>query len=713
MPPQTIHAKVRSRILGLAGPGPIRTCTKLIAIDRRDAAGEFRAEFPASDTLLELVTLKHTYLEFEVGGKFFFLGLVERIWTETSDKGQQTTVITGRDQLGALAENTVGDLELVYAFDAPEQIISAADVPNQNFSLSAEGYLVTGYPFTKQFAGESALSALTKVAADIGEHFRAPKAALLEVVWMSTVTADAPVRLVTAGGPRLHENPDVAIISHIERDENGEQLANRIYPFGAGVGAARLTLEHATTSMPSGYSMDTAENYIQNDNQQSLPSVRKSIQKTWNHIGVDIGQTYAIQVATTALTGATTIIVESIALPMASGVLLDLNGGGVDFVELSANVSVGANVLNVVATTFDVLDTDTLVYTNPQAETGAANQLAYAALTHLQRVSDPTRMVAYDLTVRGLPDSVVVGMKIPVLSQAPGFAIDDDLIILQIKRTVTRNGQMPAVVTVVPADWFDLGEASSIAATMEEFRVSQAQDQPVAFASVEGVPAYVETVNGIAGPDPVLDPDDLDDSATTNKFATAASVGASIHGATEKVTIHDDDEFGGINTEASNVLTWWKWSTIKSVLRTAFDAVYVGLTGDQSIAGTKTFTGNVVMAGSTLQVDGLTLFTLGARSFVRAIADDSVLTVAVNAHGWVFINGNNNAGDYAMVQYRSVATLYCIGVALGANVNVTTGVLTGTSGTDGKITISVDSNTLYIENRKGSTRTIAGFFLAT
>lgn len=541
MPRQTIHAKVYNRILGLSGPGPIYTCTKLVATDRRDGAGDFRAEFPASDTRLNLITVKESYLEFEVGGRFFCLGLVERMYTELNDKGKQTVVIMGRDQLGALAENTVGDLSIEFAYDAPAQIVDAADVPNQNFSLSTEGNSITNTPYTRLFAGESALSALSKVAADLGEHFRTPKARLLELVWMGTATPTAPVRLVSSGGPRLHENPDVAVIEHVARDHNAEQLANRIYPYGAGIGAARLTLEHATTSMPTGYTMDTAANYIQNDDQQSLPSVRKSIQKVWNHIGVDVGQVYPIQVVTTALTGATMIIVESIAIPIASGTLLDLNGGGVDFVELSANVSVGANVLNVVATTFDVLDTDTLVYTNPSALEAASRQLAYAALTYLQRVSDPSRMVAYKLTVRGLPDTVTVGMTIPVLSQAPGFNIDDDLIILEITRTVTRQGQMPAVVRVVPVDWFDQGEASSIAATMEEFRVSQAQAQPVAYASLTGVPSI------------------------------AMDIAAEITGASTDDTIADADVWGYLT---GGTLVKTAWSNIKSLLQTAFDAIY-------------------------------------------------------------------------------------------------------------------------------------------
>lgn len=489
MPKQTIHAEIYNIAQTVSGPGPIYTCRRLTYTIRRDAAGQFRAEFPATDKMLERVSLKNTDLLFRVGGTVVFRGMVERINRVMDRKGKQLLIITGRDAVcGALAENTVGLLDLNYVYDAPSQIVGASNVPNRTLVISGDGYDTTVGSYRKQFAGETGLAALIKVASDLGEHFRPATNGDLEVIWLRTDTATAPVRLVASGGPLLHENPDVAIIEQVESDHNGEMMANRIYPYGAGNGAARLTLEYATNTMPSGYTMSTASNYIQKDDQQGLPSVRRAIHKLFNHIGIENSATYDITVTTTALTGATTIQVESIALPIASGTLLDLNGAGTDFVELSANVSVGANVLNVVATTFDVLDTDTLRYTNPVALEGAARQLATAALNYLKRVADPDVMVSYKLTVRNLPDTVEVGMLIPVLSQAPGFAIDDDLVILEITRSVDRNGQMPAVLTVVPVDWFDLGEAASIAEALAETQNYQAQDQPLDYAVLANAP---------------------------------------------------------------------------------------------------------------------------------------------------------------------------------------------------------------------------------
>lgn len=79
----------------------------------------------------------------------------------------------------------------------------------------------------------------------------------------------------------------------------------------------------------------------------------------------------------------------------------------------------------------------------------------------------------------------------------------------------------------------------------------------------------------------------------------AAALSVPLHGATEKTTIHDDDEFGGIDTENSNALTWWKWSTLKTALTTLFSTLYVALTGDQTVAGVKTLSDGLKLGAGT------------------------------------------------------------------------------------------------------------------
>lgn len=119
----------------------------------------------------------------------------------------------------------------------------------------------------------------------------------------------------------------------------------------------------------------------------------------------------------------------------------------------------------------------------------------------------------------------------------------------------------------------------------------------------------VDSVNGQTG-EVELDADDISDSGTTHKFATAAektklghiavtqavdldametklagiesnadvtdaeNVGSSIHGASAKTTPVDADTVALIDSAASNVLKKLSWANIKATLKTYFDTFY-------------------------------------------------------------------------------------------------------------------------------------------
>lgn len=56
-----------------------------------------------------------------------------------------------------------------------------------------------------------------------------------------------------------------------------------------------------------------------------------------------------------------------------------------------------------------------------------------------------------------------------------------------------------------------------------------------------------------------------------------ANVGVDIHAATEKPTIHDDDEVGGVDSEAYYTLTKWLWSTVKAWIIDFADLLYAAI----------------------------------------------------------------------------------------------------------------------------------------
>lgn len=83
--------------------------------------------------------------------------------------------------------------------------------------------------------------------------------------------------------------------------------------------------------------------------------------------------------------------------------------------------------------------------------------------------------------------------------------------------------------------------------------------------------------------------------------------------------------------------------------------------------------------------------------------------------GIVLISGNTSAAQSAQVAFRcGDGNAFITGMSVGANVNTTTGQLTGTTGTDTKFTISADTatNRIYIENRLGSTYAYTVSFLS-
>ena len=72
---------------------------------------------------------------------------------------------------------------------------------------------------------------------------------------------------------------------------------------------------------------------------------------------------------------------------------------------------------------------------------------------------------------------------------------------------------------------------------------------------------------------------------------------------TEKTSVVDDDVFAIDDSEASNITKKVKVSRIKTYLKTYLDTLYVALTGDQTVAGVKTFSSFPVTPSSAPTTD--------------------------------------------------------------------------------------------------------------
>ena len=88
-------------------------------------------------------------------------------------------------------------------------------------------------------------------------------------------------------------------------------------------------------------------------------------------------------------------------------------------------------------------------------------------------------------------------------------------------------------------------------------------------------------------------------SGTNTGDETTTRIGTLINGATEKTTPVDADMVGIMDSAASNILKKLSWVNIKATLKTYFDTLYVALTGNQTIAGDKTFSGKIISSNAT------------------------------------------------------------------------------------------------------------------
>lgn len=128
------------------------------------------------------------------------------------------------------------------------------------FDATAEGTYAA-------FAGELVLSALVKIAKRAGESFRLGAGRTLH--WLHTsgnAFASSGMRAIGSNGSSGFDlDAYTCHIVSIEETRDTSDLITRIYPFGSGNGKARVTLVNATLAMPTGYSMDAANNYIKRD----------------------------------------------------------------------------------------------------------------------------------------------------------------------------------------------------------------------------------------------------------------------------------------------------------------------------------------------------------------------------------------------------------------------------------------------------------------
>jgi len=130
-------------------------------------------------------------------------------------------------------------------------------------------------------------------------------------------------------------------------------------------------------------------------------------------------------------------------------------------------------------------------------------------------------------------------------------------------------------------------------------------------------------------------------------------------------------------------------------------------------------------AGAGVTIDGVVMKdnqvfaypgTGNVGSFISVLAfnveDDAAASFTPVSGFGIILFHCRSAGQGAvngMANYRTATTNFMVGMITGTNVVFGTGALTGTTGTDGKVTLSAAQadGKLYIENRLGATRSFS------
>jgi hypothetical protein len=245
------------------GGGPIISASSWESVARLDQAGTFSFPMPASDPKATLATAKRIARcrgLINTAVTDIRAGIIDKIKVGLDSEGKAELTISGDDLLRELTYKRVGNLTIgtpgtppTTSNTGPSDIIALAPA---GWSLEADhakdGHLTSLKAVFHQFEGETVLEAFVKLAELTGEHFRLGDGR--KVVWMQDHQTSSGVRAIQGGDPlSLEDNNDICLILSLNEEQDSyECYIGHVYAWGAGEGAARITLNGAAAP-PAGY----------------------------------------------------------------------------------------------------------------------------------------------------------------------------------------------------------------------------------------------------------------------------------------------------------------------------------------------------------------------------------------------------------------------------------------------------------------------------
>lgn len=246
------------------GSGPITSASQWRYTARMDKAGNFDFVMPASDPKAILVQKKRiarAYARINGAWTEVGAGIIDRIEKQPQADGSVVLRVSGDDLVRELTYRSVLNLKLY----------NDGLAVSHSVALAATGaYAPSGWTFAPDssppndsvygyFNGETVLAAMVKIADKSQNHFY--RGVGRSLVFASSF-APSGVRAIQAHGDLASET--CAIVNLTEQIDTYD-LITRIYPRGSGNANVQLTLRATDRSAPSGYTLNTSQNYIEND----------------------------------------------------------------------------------------------------------------------------------------------------------------------------------------------------------------------------------------------------------------------------------------------------------------------------------------------------------------------------------------------------------------------------------------------------------------
>jgi hypothetical protein len=246
------------------GEGPVLTCDSATVSRRLDGQGRLKLSGSLTDKragdLLQNERVVRVWLDTEAGMREFARGVILEI-RKSVNASNFTLDIDCADPMDAIARRTVRNGRQ-YTNATITSIASGLIALVPGWTTSVESGIASNL-HSARFTGTNVFKALLRLAEERGYHLRSGLAN--NQVEIGVFGADSGLTLTNLQGlgEGVLSNPDVLLIESLEVMENTRGVVNWVTGFGAGEGAAALTLRDSTRTTP--YTINTVT-----DNGQTL-----------------------------------------------------------------------------------------------------------------------------------------------------------------------------------------------------------------------------------------------------------------------------------------------------------------------------------------------------------------------------------------------------------------------------------------------------------